>query len=103
MNTIGERIKAIRKRKNMTLLDMVVATGISQSALSLMENGKRSANPSARTINNLCDALGVSPGYLLDGKFDRDHKDRKLLKNFKKLSKKDQARMEQLIILWGKR
>lgn len=67
MNTLknfGERLKAARKGK-LTQGDLSEATGISQNAICNYENGKR--RPNASRLQSICEALGVSPNWLLTG------------------------------------
>lgn len=59
---IGERIKRVRKEKNMTQKQLADKLHISYVNVSQLENGHRS--PSVETINKLAGALGVSAAYL---------------------------------------
>lgn len=55
--SVGERIRACRLRKKVKPIDLSMATGISRSTLSKIENGKMSL-PVAR-VQLLALALGV--------------------------------------------
>ena len=57
---IGEKIKALRKKRNLTQLQLA-GDGITRNMLSLIENG--SASPSIQTLEYLSERLGVSPAY----------------------------------------
>lgn len=72
MQTIGERIKFIRKEKNITQKDIKATIGIGQSTLSDIENGKNA--PSYDTILSLSKFFDVSPEWLLTGKEAAQHK-----------------------------
>jgi transcriptional regulator with XRE-family HTH domain len=61
--TIGRRLRHLRKAAGLTLSDVAEAAGISPSALSLFENGKREAKLSLLTT--LAGVLGTDLGELL--------------------------------------
>ena len=44
VDTIGERLKALRKREGWTLMEVAARTGISQGTLSKLENGRTKLN-----------------------------------------------------------
>lgn len=54
---IGDQIKAIRKRKGITLLDIEAKTGIGNGYLSRLERGQYS--PSIDTLERICAAIGA--------------------------------------------
>lgn len=56
---IGLALKAARLKAGMTQTDLSKRTGIPQSAISDIENGKGTEGPSFRTIRQLADALGA--------------------------------------------
>lgn len=56
------RIKELRKSKNVTLQEVSEKTGISITSLSFYEKGQR--NPKIETWQKLADYFGVSIGYL---------------------------------------
>ncbi|RIJ76106.1 XRE family transcriptional regulator [Nakamurella silvestris] len=62
--TIGRRIRHLRRRSGSTLDPLAAAAGISPSALSLIENGKREAKLSV--LHALAAGLGVGLEELLD-------------------------------------
>ena len=55
---IGERIREIRKRKGITLLDIEAKTGIGNGYLSRLERGQYS--PSIDTVERICAAIGAA-------------------------------------------
>ena len=67
--TIGERIKAIRKHRRMTVQELAKAAGLSNAAISKIEREPR--NPRADTLQRTADALGVSSSFLM-GEEDDD-------------------------------
>ncbi|MDQ6418927.1 XRE family transcriptional regulator [Paenibacillus sp. LHD-117] len=66
---IGSNIRAIRKRKNITIAQICEDTGLSQGFLSQVETNKTS--PSIPTLENIAEALKVPLAYLLLKKEER--------------------------------
>jgi len=66
---IGERIKAIRKQKGITLADLGARLGISESNMQRYESGKI-ASVSIDFINRLAPILEVNPEWLIG--WDKD-------------------------------
>jgi transcriptional regulator with XRE-family HTH domain len=63
METIGEKIKAIRIRHNLNQIIFAEAIGISQGRLSEIEKGK--TKPSADTLKELRKKFSVDLNWLL--------------------------------------
>ena len=59
-----ERIKELRKQKKITMKKLGNVIGVSESTISLYENGKR--QPDNDTLKRLADFFNVSVDYLLD-------------------------------------
>ncbi|MBI5132048.1 MAG: cupin domain-containing protein [Rhodopseudomonas palustris] len=59
---IGLRLRHQRIAKRMTLNDLARQADCSESMLSKVENGR--ATPSLRTVQRLCDVLGITVGQL---------------------------------------
>lgn len=55
---VSERIRALREAAGLTQVELAVATGLEQSHISRLENGKHS--PSHLTIEKIAKALGVN-------------------------------------------
>ncbi|SFT18956.1 helix-turn-helix domain-containing protein [Paenibacillus sp. BC26] len=66
---IGSTIRAIRKRKNITIAQICEETGLSQGFMSQVETNKTS--PSISTLDNIAAALNVPLTYLLMKKDER--------------------------------
>ncbi|SEN52936.1 helix-turn-helix domain-containing protein [Paenibacillus sp. OV219] len=66
---IGSSIRAIRKRKHITIAQICEETGLSQGFLSQVETNKTS--PSISTLESIAKALKVPLAYLLLQKEDR--------------------------------
>ena len=67
MESIGERIRNVRKKKNLTITQLKEITGLSAGNLSDIENSKIS--PSSNALIKLKNALGVSIDWILTGKY----------------------------------
>ncbi|WP_138755502.1 helix-turn-helix domain-containing protein [Paenibacillus sinopodophylli] len=65
MDTIGARIKHIRKSYGLNQVSFVQSLGISQGTLSELEKNK--FNPSVETIIQLYEKFGVDLNWLLLG------------------------------------
>lgn len=63
--TVGARIRDIRRRSNVTLRTLAEAAGVSESFVSQVERGV--ANPSMASLSRLADALGVNIASLFSG------------------------------------
>lgn len=59
---IGKKIKVIRSFRNLSTYDLSSMTGISQSTISKLENGKRKVD--IEILRKIAEALGVSLAYL---------------------------------------
>lgn len=66
METIGTRIKEIRKGAGLTLEKFGAKIGITAASLSTIENGK--SNPSVQTVLMICREFNVNEDWLRDGK-----------------------------------
>lgn len=60
---LGNNLKEIRTRKNITQTELAKTLGVDKSFLSNIENGK--TNPTLSTISSLAQALEVSTNELL--------------------------------------
>ena len=69
-NLIGEKIKNLRKRKNMTLQQLAGESEISAGYISKMERGV--VNPTIKNIQRLCFALGITANELMVDKAEAE-------------------------------
>jgi len=60
---LGENLKKIRTKKNITQTELAKTLGVDKSFVSNIESGK--TNPTLSTITNLAQTLGVSTNELL--------------------------------------
>lgn len=63
MLPVGKNIKAIRKFKSITQSDLAKKIKISNTYLSLIENGKK--NPSLEMVFSISEALEVDPASIV--------------------------------------
>ena len=63
--TIGERIKKVRKDKDLTQQLFAEKIGTTANVLTNYETGRR--NPSSSVINNICKTFNVNEEWLRDG------------------------------------
>lgn len=61
---IGMRIRALRKRRKWTILELSQKTGIGRAMLGFIERGDRRAT--TENIHALAEAFNVKPGLLID-------------------------------------
>ncbi|MFZ2576609.1 helix-turn-helix domain-containing protein [Lactococcus hircilactis] len=63
MEYFGDKLKAIRKAKQMTQGELAVRLRVSTAIIAAYEQGK--SYPSVAVLINICDILGTSADYLL--------------------------------------
>lgn len=61
----GSTLRAIRAIRNISQAELAASAGVSQTAVAEYETGKRDLR--ADTIRKLCEALGVTVTYKVDG------------------------------------
>ena len=66
---VGERVRSVRERRNLSLLDISQRTGLEVSMLEQIENGKLA--PPLGTVIKLAKALDLKMGYFISGDEDR--------------------------------
>lgn len=86
--SIGSRIKALRKARGLTQVQLAKGIGVDQSTVSDIERG---AGFSADTLQALCEALETSSGYIMRGGREADLYDAELLALFHRLTEEDRA------------
>lgn len=57
-STVGQRLKAMRSKRRLTMRELAAGSGVNPSVISLIENGKRA--PNLRHLNGLAGALRCS-------------------------------------------
>ncbi len=90
-----DRLKKIRKSKGLSQSGLAKKTGLMPAAISHFETGER--RPSLDNLIKLVDALSVSSDYLLGRDIARaSSATGKLLRDFEKLSLKDQGVIQDM-------
>lgn len=101
--TFGERVRDLRKAKNLSQRELADIIGVNFTYLSKIENGKLdfASFPSEDTIRKLADALDadVDELLLMAKKIPPDIRDRVIEKPdaFRKLAQLDDERLAQVI------
>ena len=92
----SEHLQQIRQSKGLSQTDLAQRTGLKPAAISHFETGRR--KPSFDNLNKLADALGVSMDYLFgEAREHASTASSKLLRDFEKLSLKDQDVVQEMI------
>ncbi len=68
---VGERVKAVREKRNLSLQDISQRTDLSVSLLEQIENG--TVAPPLGTVIKLAKALDLKMGYFISGDEDRPY------------------------------
>ncbi|MEB9895440.1 helix-turn-helix transcriptional regulator [Bacillus cereus] len=77
-NNLGDIFRSIRLQKKLTQAELQRLSGVTQSTISDIEEGKRS--PQLNTLEKLCDAMGIPVVELLSTKEKFLSSDRLVLK-----------------------
>ncbi len=79
-------IRELRKKRNLSMKELGKLIGVSESTISLYENGKR--QPDYETLIKISNFFGVSVDYLLGQKSDSTNRDTTFTNNEKRLIEK---------------
>lgn len=66
METLGDRLKALREEKDMTLFELAIEARIPEQNIRLWEKGRKITNPD--WVGDLARALGTTTDFLITGK-----------------------------------
>ncbi len=94
LQEFGRRVKKRRKDMNMNQSDLAEAIGISVPHMSAIENGKHA--PNYFHICNLCNALHVTPDFLLLGDSHSPRSNREVIEILSSCSESDLKLIERL-------
>ena len=102
-NNLGEKIRELRKAKELTLERLAEKTDSSKGYIWELEN-RGTRKPSAEKLLKIAEALGVTTEYLLDD--NKDNPDNEVVKSaffrkFDKLKSSDQKKIMNIIDEWG--
>jgi len=71
MTSIGARVRALRKKRGFSQVELATLVGITQGSLSLIETNKTEV-PAGETLAALCRVLKTTPDFLIAGAGDPD-------------------------------
>jgi len=91
----GERMREVRKQKDIKLVQITKETGISNGNLSMIETGK--VEPKLSTIKGICKALSISADYLIFGKVPEIIYDANTDPRYRYLNEEDKEQIEYLL------
>jgi transcriptional regulator with XRE-family HTH domain len=87
MSTPGERIRALRKTRRMTQVQLAATLGIDQSTVSDIERG---ASFSASALQALVEVLGTTGRYIMRGGDESDLYESELVALYRAIPPEDQ-------------
>ena len=96
---LGDKIRALRKDRQMTLDELAVAAGMSKSYLWELEN-RPSPRPSAEKLDALAKVLGMPVRYFLDEdatSSEQEYEDEAFFRNYQNLEKEDRERIRKIV------
>jgi transcriptional regulator with XRE-family HTH domain len=92
MGKLGDRIKDLRKQKNLSQSELADKVGISYAQIGRYET--KGSQPPAETLKKIADALGVTPDFLIYGtsgeKAKTKLKDADLIQQFQAIESMDE-------------
>lgn len=102
-NSLGEKIRVLRKAKEFTLEQLAEQTDSSKGYIWELEN-RDTRKPSAEKLMKIAEVLGVTADFLLDD--SKTQPDDGVLKTaffrkFEKLDENDQKKFMKIIEDWG--
>jgi len=96
---LGEKIRDLRKKKDMTLEALALAAGLSKSYLWELEN-RESQRPSAEKLTALGDVLGVAASYFIEEDVrepEERHLDESFFRNYQKLEPDSKEQIRKIL------
>ena len=103
-NTMGDRIRRLRKDKGYTLDELAREAGSSKSYIWELEN-KNPPRPSAEKLSKIAEALDTTVdaliGTLISSSEDLSHDDKVFFRKFNALSETDRKKIKNMVDVWG--
>jgi transcriptional regulator with XRE-family HTH domain len=102
-NTVGDKIRELRKQKGYTLEKLAELTGSSKSYIWELEN-KNPPRPSAEKVARIAAVLGVTSDYLVDPteKTDvADATDQAFFRRYRKMDAATRDKIRRMVDMWG--
>jgi transcriptional regulator with XRE-family HTH domain len=103
-NTLGDKIRRLRKQKRYTLEKLGELTDSSKSYIWELEN-KNPPRPSADKIAKIAAALGVTADFLLDTRESTsapDAVDQAFFRKYRNMDPSTKEKIRQMVELWGR-
>jgi transcriptional regulator with XRE-family HTH domain len=102
-NTVGDKIRELRKQKGYTLEKLAELTDSSKSYIWELEN-KNPPRPSAEKVARIAAVLGVTSDYLVDPteKTDvADARDQAFFRRYRKMDAATRDKIRRMVDMWG--
>ncbi|GAO52950.1 helix-turn-helix domain-containing protein [Novosphingobium sp. MD-1] len=102
-NPLGDRIRALRKERGLTLDQLAEQSGSSKSYIWELEN-KNPPRPSAEKLIKIADKLGTTIEFLLEGDASQSPDaaaDAHFYRNYQKMDPVVKAKIRRMVELWG--
>ncbi len=99
---LGDKIRALRKERKLTLDKLAELTGSSKSYIWELEN-KTPPRPSAEKLSRIADELGVTIEYLLDAEgavSEEDAEDAAFYRKYRRMDPGTKAKLRSLVDIW---
>lgn len=99
---LGDKIRARRIEKDISLDALAIQTGSSKSYIWELENRDK-PKPSSEKLNRIAAALGVTPEYLWDAQAsvpDESVEDRAFFRRYQQMDDKDKKKVQAFLDLW---
>lgn len=101
-NHVGERIRELRKSRNMTLDKLAKEAGASKSYIWELEN-RTTAKPSAEKLSNIAAALKTTLENLMGIEIEEDKldpEDRIFFRKYTSLDQKSKEKFRRMVEVW---
>ncbi len=102
-NDLGDKIRELRKKKNLTLDKLADLTNSSKSYIWELEN-KNPPRPSAEKLSKIAEKLGTSIEYLLDNKNEiraADATDAEFYRKYKNMPDETREKIRKIANMWN--
>ena len=93
--TLGDRIKKVRKELGLSLDTLAAKSDITKGHLRMLEVS--ATQPSIRNLRKIAEALGVNAGYLVDGFSVKDEETKSFIEKFSLMSDDYKKRVLRII------
>ncbi|MBF0424120.1 MAG: helix-turn-helix transcriptional regulator [Magnetococcales bacterium] len=100
---VGEKVRALRKKKGLTLDQLAEMTNTSKSRIWELEN-RDNARPTAEKIHRIAEVLEVTPEYLMasgSGPPDDEEADRAFYRQYKRMPTETRRKIRAMVKLWS--